>query len=219
MTTSIPQGTKQLILQTAYRLILENGYNDTSMSDIASQCGISKSLVQKHVGTKDSLIKRFLEDLLDYTDEFLTAHQLKTDSYWGNLFLIGQVHYSFLMASESRKKLFLDILSDRALSEVMIGLDVEWAFSYMHTFSEEQKDELSDNMALVMGGAYELLYRSLISGKEVDAAKLQYKMMSLTMFLQGFSREEVEQLLPDELSERDLQAALAYLEAKFLPEN
>ncbi len=216
MAQTMGTHTKELICRCAYHLFLERGYNATSFSDIASFAGVSKSLVQKHFGKKETFIYNFLSDLLDYTDEYLSAHNLKTDNYWINFYRIGTLHYEFLLRDEGRRRLMLDLMLDRRLTDAIIELDIAWALDYMHGFSEEQSEELRENITLAMAGVYELIYQSLTHETPLDYGNIQHKALLLTMFLQGISRRDAEKLLESAaLSSSESAEALTHLDACF----
>lgn len=209
------RSTKEAIRAAAYDLLLRQGYAATSFSCIAEQAGVSKSLVQRHLHKKEAIMVDFLRDLLDAADEYLSQRERKTDNYWANLHLIGQIHYAFLLKDEGRRTLMLDILSDRALTEHMISLDTQWAFGYMHTFTDEQKDQLEEDMAMTMAGTYELLYRALVRNRSLDIEGFQRKSLNLTMHMQGMDQGEIDRLLAEGLlSHEEREAGVDFIEAR-----
>lgn len=201
--------------QAARHLFLEKGYARTSIRDIAEACGVEKTNVQKHFPHKDLFIDHFFEDLLDSSDEFFEKRGKLPDDYYQALYLVGQIHFAFLLSSPEMRRLTLDIVSDRKLTETMIQLDVRWATQYLSGFSLEEQQTFADNVAVVMGGMYELLYRKLSSGAEVDPAAFQQLAMRLFTFVQGISREDAVALFPpDLLTEHDFHDAVAFLTKK-----
>lgn len=50
-----PQRTRSAILQSAEELFLQQGPSATSLREIASHCGINKSLIHHHFGSKEAL--------------------------------------------------------------------------------------------------------------------------------------------------------------------
>lgn len=52
------------IVNTAFRLFAENGYNDVQMKDIADACNISKSLLQHYFPKKIVLLSTMLNELM-----------------------------------------------------------------------------------------------------------------------------------------------------------
>lgn len=56
-----PERRRPLILDTAYRLFLERGYEATSMAAVAAAAGVSKPVVYACFGSKDELFKAMLD--------------------------------------------------------------------------------------------------------------------------------------------------------------
>jgi TetR/AcrR family transcriptional regulator, cholesterol catabolism regulator len=61
------------ILQRAARLIFENGYEGTSMQDIADACGLTKAGLYHHVSTKEALLVAIMEYGMDLFEEVVLA--------------------------------------------------------------------------------------------------------------------------------------------------
>lgn len=196
----------------ARRLFLEKGFAKTSYQDIADASGVGKTNVQKHFPHKDVFIDHFFEDLLDYSDEFFGKRGMLPDDYYQALYLVGQIHFAFLLSTPELRRLTLDIVSDRKLTETMISQDVSWATRYLEGFSLEEQQTFADNVAVVMGGMYELLYRKLSTGTPLDPESFQQLAMNLFVFLQGIPTSETAQLFPaDLLSPDDFAEAVAFL--------
>jgi len=72
-----PVGTRNAILEAATELFSRSGYDGTSMGDIATKAGVTKSLLQYHFESKDNLwthvIASKLSDFLAHVDEFLAS--------------------------------------------------------------------------------------------------------------------------------------------------
>lgn len=60
-----PECTRERILKATYVTLTESRYGDTSISRIANQAGISKSVVYHHFDDKESLLLEVLETVLD----------------------------------------------------------------------------------------------------------------------------------------------------------
>ncbi|MBQ2693574.1 MAG: TetR/AcrR family transcriptional regulator, partial [Clostridia bacterium] len=145
-------GPAAVIERKARLLFLEKGFAKTSYQDIAKVCGVEKTNVQKHFPHKDLFIDHFFEDLLDYSDEFFAKRDMLPNDYYQALYLVGQIHFAFLLSTPELRRLTLDIVSDRKLTEAMISQDVSWATKYLEGFSLEEQQTFSDNVAVVMGG-------------------------------------------------------------------
>ena len=82
MSTTTPQRSlkerqreerERLILQEGETLILEKGYNDTSMDDIATRVGVSKGTLYLHFASKDDLLLAIIETNLRAFTESMNA--------------------------------------------------------------------------------------------------------------------------------------------------
>jgi AcrR family transcriptional regulator len=68
---------ERLILQAAEELLVERGYHETSIDDIAARVGISKGTVYLHFGSKEDLVialfERGMEDFVHTLDTILAS--------------------------------------------------------------------------------------------------------------------------------------------------
>lgn len=70
-------GTKEKILDTALTLFSRNGYDGTSMSDIAGAMGLTKPALYKHFGSKEEIWDTLIgEAEAYYADRFGSAEHL-----------------------------------------------------------------------------------------------------------------------------------------------
>ena len=203
------------MIREARRLFREQGYIATSYADIAEACGVAKTNVQQHFPSKDRFITDLYRDLLDELDTFLSERGERTDNYFVNLYRIGQLLFSFLLGSEPMRRFTMDVISDRNLTEIMIDLEVDWATSYEVGFSKEELAAFQDDIAMIMGGIYELLYRKLRKEEPITPQEIQTRIMSQFAFLRGLSLEEIQSLFPADLvPEEEFDSASRYLEKK-----
>lgn len=59
------QEREQLILQVAEQVLLEKGYHETSMDEVAARVGVSKGTVYLHFPSKEDLVKAILVRSMD----------------------------------------------------------------------------------------------------------------------------------------------------------
>jgi AcrR family transcriptional regulator len=73
--TAVPGagGTKQLILETAQRLFDEQGYDATSLRQIAEAVGMTKAAVYYHYPAKEHLLLELTRPMLDAMSELVTG--------------------------------------------------------------------------------------------------------------------------------------------------
>lgn len=63
-TTRISRRKRAAILDAATRLFLEAGYGDTSMDQVAGAAGVAKQTLYNHFGSKETLFRAIVEDLV-----------------------------------------------------------------------------------------------------------------------------------------------------------
>lgn len=124
------------ILETAFRLFLEKGYDGTSLSDILAEVPYSKGALYHHFGSKEALleavIERFFTDPLTEPQfprpatPVALAHRL-VDDYVDAIESIAQVatplsYYAFLLAVAPRVQPALLAASDHIEDELAAAL-------------------------------------------------------------------------------------------------
>lgn len=73
--------TKENILQAALALFARNGYEATSVSDIAGVLGITKGALYKHYKNKQDIFDQIIERLFDRDRELARAHEMPEETY------------------------------------------------------------------------------------------------------------------------------------------
>ena len=203
------------MIREARKLFAEKGYAATSYADIAEACGVAKTNVQQHFPSKDLFLSDLYEDMLDELDAFLDESGERTDNYYVNLYRIGQLLFGFLLGSDAMKQFTMDVISHRELTSTMIDLEVRWATSYEVGFSKEELRSFADDIAMIMGGIYELLYRKLRAGEELTPEEIQTRIMGQFAYLRGLPPEEIKALFPPDLiPPEEYEAASAHLQQK-----
>ena len=207
------QEARNKINLAARKLFAQKGYSNTTTKDIADEAGCEKTLVQYYFPKKDDFMTFFLEDMLNHTDTYIEKKGLKKNNYFGNLMFIGLVHYAYLLNSENMKVLTIDIISNRFLTEVMIDMDINWATNYMKFVPDDEQDDWEDNIAMIMGGAYELIFRKMSKGKNISPRELIEKSIMLHMTAQGISTDETNKVIKNEvLNDDELNDFVQYLD-------
>lgn len=162
---------KDRIARSAYGLFLERGYEATTYQAIADRCGIKRALVQHYFPTKADLAIAFFDAVLDETVEALRAGGMESGDRLRDTFLVGQVFFAFFLRDESGRRLILDILASRALTEEVLAFNYRWGMDFLGVPREARTEEQVDDIVSAMGGFYEYLYRRLSADRPADVAR------------------------------------------------
>ena len=75
-----PGYDQETVLRRAIDLFNRQGYDATSVTDLANELGLSKSAVYHHVSSKSDLLEQALDEALDSLDDALTAARTAPDA-------------------------------------------------------------------------------------------------------------------------------------------
>lgn len=207
---------RDLIAKTAFNLFVNKGYTKTTYKDIADNSSNDRTLIQYYFPKKELLIVDFLNKLLSISEKYIIEKSLKSDNNFVDLYIIGQIHFSFLLMNDEMKALTLDIVSNRAITKEIVFFNENWVFSFFNMSGELNK-ELSDDIVMIMGGAYELIYRYLSKGESLYVPHLLKKIMISFLTAIGYDNSTSKELLSNyELSEETLCKANSYLKTALL---
>lgn len=90
-----PGYDQETVLRRAIDLFNRQGYDATSVTDLARELGLSKSAVYHHVSSKSDLLEQALDEALDSLDAALAAARSTSDASAGErlrLAITGSVH-------------------------------------------------------------------------------------------------------------------------------
>lgn len=169
---------------------------------------MEKTNVQRHFPRKELFVEHFFQDLLDAIARYYKEKDLAEKEYLCNLYQIGTIYFSFLL-SPDMQKFTTDVLSDRRLTEVMIQKDMQWAAAYLTAFSLKEPADFRGDVALVMGGTYELLYQHLTGNITTDPQALMAQAILLFAYTLQAPAPDLTELF---VSQSFIDEAVAYLE-------
>ncbi|HVX18303.1 MAG TPA: helix-turn-helix domain-containing protein [Acidimicrobiales bacterium] len=75
-----PLGTRERILETATRLFTDQGYDGTSLREIADELGFTKAALYYHFKSKDEILVALVEPMDEMLHEFLDRLEGATDA-------------------------------------------------------------------------------------------------------------------------------------------
>ena len=150
------------ILDAAFELFLQHGYENVSLSDIITKSGGSLSSIYKYFGNKENLFLRVVEFHTERLDKKLDDalkidFTLKADKY---LSKFGKIYLEFLCNDETKKFLKNILLSSSKSFGMLSGVSKIFLDSsvlgYPHALKEYfnahqnefRKDQKSEDLAL-----------------------------------------------------------------------
>lgn len=78
---------KLLIYETAKKLFIEKGYDNVTINDICSSCGITKSNFYYHIQSKDEIIVYYYDKATQNTRDIIANLFTETDS-WNQILIL-----------------------------------------------------------------------------------------------------------------------------------
>jgi AcrR family transcriptional regulator len=168
--------TKDLIVQTALKLFLSKGFNETSMNEIAGEVGISKPAIYHHFKNKDQLVQAIF-------DHFTAKMANWTQTSFNNLTDIEKIH-----------KMFSSTPTFMHIEEVLLdSIDTDLPYSYnmfmllMSRMDPLYKTRISGDLLLTqtkMTASFAHLQQEQSVRDDIDPAILSLMMHSI---LEGLS--------------------------------
>lgn len=177
------------IAAAAMELLVEEGYRCTTYQAIADRCGLTRTFVQHYIPKKELLITWFLDRALALMDAHVARLRPRAELYEG-LVLTGQVYFAFLCNGRIRP-LVLDILRDREATGALI--DANRLYQSRRTAEEGDLDG-AEEVARILGGSYEVLYRRLGAGVAVDPLAESLRVVGAYLVEEGRDAEPVARI-------------------------
>ena len=98
-----PQERKQEILDTAMKLFLIKGYNETTMADIAKEMNVVKGLCYRYFDSKQKLFEAAMEEYVkNFSEIFIETLQDKSKPFKEKLNILS----SLMIETEKNAYLF-----------------------------------------------------------------------------------------------------------------
>ena len=159
------------ILRAAYAMLMERGYGATTYREIAQATGKRPATVQSLFPEKSIFAVSLIRRLVDGCSAFAAARGLITGDVLGDLDVIGQLYFGFLLSGAKMRRLTGEILADRSLTSASLLFNEEWVSEYFG-LDDAQSARCAQAFVFAMGGGYEVAYQSLVGNEPVDIAEL-----------------------------------------------
>ncbi|MDO5448212.1 MAG: TetR/AcrR family transcriptional regulator [Clostridia bacterium] len=167
------EAERERLLQVAYKLMTEQGFENTSLSDIARAANITKSLVQYYFPAKEIIATTLVERGLNKIDEQLTNDpNLNFPNSTVKAFAVGYVlfNYSFYNIVITNH-LIQEYLENRLYTMIVVNCGMEWLEKLepelMHKLTTEDP-HFEDKLAFTFGGIIEYVYECYEDNREMD---------------------------------------------------
>lgn len=130
---------RRIILTEAYELFSKYDYKNVSLSDIAKNSGMHKSLLQKYYAQKKDIVKNLLEDMLFISFRYMDE-QYEKESMPDKL-----AEYTFLLFSATEKNQKLNRFVKSTISETeLMDIWIELVFDWLKRIGELEEIEIPE---------------------------------------------------------------------------
>lgn len=164
---------RERLLQVAYKLMTEQGFENTSLSDIARAANITKSLVQYYFPAKEiiatTLIERGLNKIFD---QLSNDSELEFEDNIVKAFAVSYILFNYSFYNKViTKYLIQEYIENRMYTMMVIDLGMEW-FEKIEPelmFKLRTVDlHFDDKFAFAFGGILEYVYSCNENNREID---------------------------------------------------
>lgn len=179
------------IMDASWMLFNEKGYAGTSYSDISAATGITRSLVQRYFPKKELLAQKNLARLRYCADMRARPFLSEGEDTVAWEYVTGQIYISALLSCEESRRLSCDVMRDRSTTSKIILSDARWSMRRLQDRANDDIDEqLLQDVTVVMGGLYEIIFYSATTGRPIDIARYMKPTIRLIELLRGSVHDE-----------------------------
>jgi AcrR family transcriptional regulator len=98
---------RRCILDAAIKLFSENGFQQTSIEELAREAGVGKGTVYSYFHTKRDIVRAFCDDLLEYTRSELAAKTNPDTPLKQQLMIIFMADFKYVSENKEFSRVFL----------------------------------------------------------------------------------------------------------------
>ncbi len=199
--------------RAAYQLFRELGYRLTSYTRISEKSEVNRPLVQYYFPKKEDLATSFILRMLDAVSRLVDETGKASALPLGYLTQLGQVYYSFILKDPDMRRLTLDLFESRQVTSKVIEANAAYTLPYLDADGSSDP-KLVNASVKATGGVYELVFRGLSRGQELDPADLSVQNTAAFMTLSSDiayqeAKSQLEGQLLDEETVRDISSKLS----------
>lgn len=154
-----PQERKQEILDTAMKLFLIKGYNETTMADIAKEMNVVKGLCYRYFDSKQKLFEAAMEEYVkNFSEIFIETLQDKSKPFKEKLNIL-----SSLMIETEKNAKYKSFFHKKGNEEFHETLIIKM-YKYIYHYIKEEIDRLCKNGEINIKNS-EILINFIIYGQ------------------------------------------------------
>ncbi len=168
------EAERERLLQVAYKLMTEQGFENTSLSDIAKTANITKSLVQYYFPAKEiiatTLIERGLNTILKQISNDKDL-EFPNSTIMG--LAVGYVLFNYSFNNNIiTKYLIQEYLENRLYTMQVVDAGLNWFEEKeprLFAKLREEDPHFDDKLSFAFGGIIEYVYECNENGQEIDS--------------------------------------------------
>lgn len=169
MQDTFQKNKKELIKQTALSMFADFGYEPSSVSKIAKQAGVSKSLLYNYFESKEELLKDIMAEGLDL---FLSSYHIQSEKKFTDEDMINFINRTFetLKANAPYLKLYFSIIMQKNVIEIvqekMTKIMMPF-FELLTIYFQEKNLEKPSNYAILLGATLDGISINYLAQPEI----------------------------------------------------
>lgn len=177
-TTERYEEKQESIAKAAFKLFRSNGYENTSVKDIADAAGIKKALVRYYFPKKEAFEDLFLTRSLNKATMDILKLNIPDLSFLGRLYLMGYEELYYVTQHESMLKLGVDIMASRDVTRFVSRTMGGWIRT-QNEIPPERMPIILEGITYAMGAAFEVVYQNLVLKRSIDIDDIFEKAMRI----------------------------------------
>ena len=193
-TYIVGEQTKATILRESKKLFYNNGYTNTTYSEISSTAGINRALIPYHFKNKQILgleiYREIMKIFYELIDNLLDISQFDSDF----VSILHTVTYYRLLSTNTPFLRFIsELQADERTSLFVATEEQRWLTCLGDKFSSLDEQELSILTQMHIGAKKEII-NSFHNDMNNDSDTISHMHISMLMRYAGYSVEKIDEL-------------------------
>ncbi|NLM46872.1 MAG: TetR/AcrR family transcriptional regulator [Firmicutes bacterium] len=206
---------KEEIYNIAKRLLYEQGFEKTTIKQIAHVTNAPVSLIHYYFKTKDEIIKCVYQDFLASIRQFLLkeAPSVFADTILAHA-VLSRIYYDIILQDKNNSRVYYEVLRHKSNYEILHQPIVDIYRHYIKENGIELAEELFQAYVLLDFGARRELFLKILEGKlHLPLTELVSTVNGLFPRLLKIDQQKIDRIMQESVS---IFSALDYSSIKFL---